>query len=78
MLLTIHPHEESKRPEDASYTLDVLARCMVSREGEGKRTTRIVPLKDPGEPIVVSVPLSQVRSPLLISIVAPVRSFFRD
>ncbi|KMT07897.1 hypothetical protein BVRB_6g145930 [Beta vulgaris subsp. vulgaris] len=54
--------EESKRPEDASYTLDVLARCMVSREGEGKRTTRIVPLKDPGEPIVVSVPLSQIYS----------------
>lgn len=52
--------EGNKKPEDASYTLDVLAKCMVSREDGAKRTTRIVSLKDPGEPVVVSVPLSQI------------------
>ncbi|CAO2828606.1 unnamed protein product [Amaranthus hypochondriacus] len=57
---SISEDEESKKPEDASYTVDVLTRCMVSREDGGRKTTKIVPLKDRGEPIVVSVPLSQV------------------
>lgn len=60
MLRIIPSDESSKKPEDASYTLDVLAKCMVSREGGAKKTTKIVPLKDPGVPVVVSVPLSQV------------------
>jgi len=51
--------EAHKKPEDASYTVDVLTRCMVRREGVGKRTTKIIPLKEPGEPFVVSIPLSQ-------------------
>lgn len=54
--------EANKKPEDASYTVDVLTRCMVSREGGGKRTTKIIPLKEPGEPFVVSIPLSQIYS----------------
>ncbi|KAH9606013.1 hypothetical protein KSS87_021032 [Heliosperma pusillum] len=53
--------EESKKPEDASYTIDVLTRCMVSKEGGAKRTTKIIPLKNRGEPLVVSVPISQAR-----------------
>ncbi|KAG8490540.1 hypothetical protein CXB51_013679 [Gossypium anomalum] len=51
-----------KRPEDASYALDILTRCNVSKDGVGKRKIKIVPLKEPGEPLVVSVPLSQVTS----------------
>ncbi|KAH1055741.1 hypothetical protein J1N35_033806 [Gossypium stocksii] len=51
-----------KRPEDASYALDILTRCNVSRDGVGKKKIKIVPLKEPGEPLVVSVPLSQVTS----------------
>lgn len=54
--------EANKKPEDASYTVDVLTRCMVSREGGGKRTRKIIPLKEPGEPFVVSIPLSQIYS----------------
>lgn len=54
--------EANKKPEDASYSVDVLTRCMVSREGGGKRTTKIIPLKQPGEPFVVSIPLSQIYS----------------
>ncbi|KAB2078359.1 hypothetical protein ES319_A06G156800v1 [Gossypium barbadense] len=51
-----------KRPEDASYALDILTRCNVSKDGVGKKKIKIVPLKEPGEPLVVSVPLSQVTS----------------
>ncbi|KAJ8422625.1 hypothetical protein Cgig2_031561 [Carnegiea gigantea] len=57
--------EANKKPEDASYTVDVLTRCMVSREKGGKRTTKIIPLKEPGEPFVVSIPLSQAMAPSL-------------
>ncbi|KAK9750052.1 hypothetical protein RND81_02G169900 [Saponaria officinalis] len=51
--------QESKKPEDANYTVDVLTRCMVSKEGEAK-TSKIIPVEDRGEPFVVSVPISQV------------------
>ncbi|KAL4311306.1 hypothetical protein GQ457_01G039310 [Hibiscus cannabinus] len=54
--------DDNKRPEDASYALDILTRCNVSKDGVGKKTIKIVPLKEPGEPLVVSVPLSQVTS----------------
>ncbi|MBA0839624.1 hypothetical protein Goarm_005330 [Gossypium armourianum] len=51
-----------KRPENASYALDILTRCNVSKDGVGKKKIKIVPLKEPGEPLVVSIPLSQVTS----------------
>ncbi|KAL2939497.1 DExH-box ATP-dependent RNA helicase DExH9 [Bienertia sinuspersici] len=51
---------DSKKPEDANYTIDVLARCMVSGEDGAEKVTKIVPLRNPGEPVVVSVPLSQI------------------
>ncbi|TYI77973.1 hypothetical protein E1A91_D06G178200v1 [Gossypium mustelinum] len=51
-----------KRPEDASYALDILTRCNVSKDAVGKKKIKIVPLKEPGEPLVVSIPLSQVTS----------------
>ena len=50
----------NKSPEDANYTVDILTRCAVSRDELSKKTIKIVPLKDPGEPVVVSVPVSQV------------------
>ncbi|XP_064952831.1 DExH-box ATP-dependent RNA helicase DExH9-like isoform X1 [Musa acuminata AAA Group] len=52
---------EDRRPEDANYTCDVLTRCFVNKEGM-KKTTKIVPLNERGEPVVVSLPLSQVDS----------------
>lgn len=41
--------------------MDVLTRCAVNRDGIGKKTIKIIPLKEPGEPVVVSVSLSQVK-----------------
>ncbi|KAL6012016.1 Exosome RNA helicase MTR4 [Asimina triloba] len=53
--------EASRRPEDANYTIDVLTRCMVDKDAVGKKSIKIVPLREPGEPIVVSLPISQVK-----------------
>jgi len=48
------------KPEDASYNVDVLTRCVVKKDKIGKKSIKIVPLKEAGEPLVVSVPISQV------------------
>uniref|UniRef100_A0A0D9XYG8 Helicase ATP-binding domain-containing protein n=1 Tax=Leersia perrieri TaxID=77586 RepID=A0A0D9XYG8_9ORYZ len=53
-------HGEDRRPEDSDYTVDVLTRCTVSKDNTGKKTMKIVSLKDRGEPVVVSLPLSQI------------------
>ncbi|KAK1313776.1 hypothetical protein QJS10_CPA06g01481 [Acorus calamus] len=52
----------AKRPEDASYTIDVLTRCVVNKDGGTKKTIKIVPLKAHGDPIVVSLPISKIHS----------------
>lgn len=57
----VYSEDANKKPEDASYTVDILTRCMVRKDEVGKRTIRIVPLKDPGEPAVISVPISQAK-----------------
>lgn len=49
------------KPEDASYKVDVLTRCVVRKDKLGKKSVEIVPLKEHGEPIVVSIPISQVK-----------------
>ena len=49
-----------RRPEDSDYTVDVLTRCSVSKDSSGKKTMKIIPLKERGEPVVISLPLSQV------------------
>ncbi|VFQ89627.1 unnamed protein product [Cuscuta campestris] len=51
-----------KKPEDADYTVDILTRCVVHKDDLGKRSTKVVPLKSPGEAAVVSVPLSKIES----------------
>ena len=45
--------------------VDVLTRCTVSRDGVLKKTIKIVSLKEPGEPVVVTVPISQAKSIIL-------------
>ena len=52
------PDDESRKPEDSNYTMNVLTRCVVSKDGVGKKTLKIVSLKGPGEPLIVSVLLS--------------------
>lgn len=59
---TVSEDDANRKPEDADYTVDVLTRCVVSKDGIGKKTIKIVPFKEPGEPVVVSVPLSQIVS----------------
>jgi len=49
-----------KRPEDSNYTVNVLTRCVVNKEMGAKKSMKIVPLNEHGEPLVVSVPLSEV------------------
>ncbi|KAJ4846922.1 ATP-dependent RNA helicase mtr4 [Turnera subulata] len=61
--------DASKKPKDANYTVDVLTRCLVSKDGVAKKKIKIVPLKEQGEPLVVSVPISQIHS------LSSVRSF---
>lgn len=52
--------DANKSPEDANYTVDILTRCTVSKDELSKKTIKIVPLKERGEPVVVSVPISQI------------------
>lgn len=59
------PDDAVKKPEDSNYTVDVLTRCVVSTNGVAKKTLKIVPLKEPGEPGVVSVSISQVKCLIL-------------
>ncbi|CAN6202858.1 unnamed protein product [Urochloa humidicola] len=56
----VKSHGEERRPEDSDYTVDVLTRCTVSKDSSGKKTMKIVHLKERGEPVVISLPLSQI------------------
>ncbi|CAN6214435.1 unnamed protein product [Urochloa humidicola] len=56
----VKSHGEERRPEDSDYTVDVLTRCSVSKDSSGKKTMKIVHLKELGEPVVISLPLSQI------------------
>lgn len=55
----IHADDVNRKPEDANYTVDILTRCSVIKDTVGKKTIKIVQLKNPGEPAVVSIPISQ-------------------
>ncbi|KAJ8529724.1 hypothetical protein K7X08_036559 [Anisodus acutangulus] len=61
----------NKKPEDANYTIDVLTRCIVQKDEVGRKTIKIVRLKDAGEPAVVSLPLSQIHSLSSVRLVIP-------
>lgn len=61
--------DASSRPEDSNFTVDILTRCVVNRDGVAKKTVRIVPLKEPGEPVVVSLSLSQVKCVVLFVVI---------
>lgn len=53
--------DASRRPEDSNFKVDILTRCVVNRDGVGKKTVRVLPLKEPGKAAVVSLSLSQVK-----------------
>ncbi|KAJ6427799.1 hypothetical protein OIU84_023240 [Salix udensis] len=52
--------DDSSRPENANYTVDVLTRCVVTKDGVAKKKIKVVPLKEPGEPLIVSIPIDQI------------------
>ncbi|KAM7278486.1 hypothetical protein ACFE04_005620 [Oxalis oulophora] len=51
--------DANRKPEEADYTISVLTRCVVNKEVT-KKKIQIVSLKEAGEPLVVSVPISQI------------------
>ncbi|XP_061367617.1 DExH-box ATP-dependent RNA helicase DExH9 [Gastrolobium bilobum] len=59
---SVSEDDASIKPEDASYNVDILTRCVVRKDKIGKKSVKIVPLKEPGEPLVVSVPISQINT----------------
>ncbi|KAF3439318.1 hypothetical protein FNV43_RR17595 [Rhamnella rubrinervis] len=71
MVKTSSQDDASKKPEDSNYTVDVLTRCLVNKDGIAKKTVKIVPLNQPGEPVVVSVSFSQINSLSSIRVVMP-------
>ncbi|KAK9164500.1 hypothetical protein Syun_005402 [Stephania yunnanensis] len=52
--------DDDNKIEEANYTVDVLTRCVVSKDAVGNKSMQIVPLKDHGEPVVVSLPISLI------------------
>ncbi|KAJ4959313.1 hypothetical protein NE237_026424 [Protea cynaroides] len=63
--------DANRKPEDANYTLDVLTKCVVNKDGVSKKSIRIVPLKEIGEPIVISIPLAQIDGLSSIRLIIP-------
>ncbi|KAJ3690967.1 hypothetical protein LUZ61_020131 [Rhynchospora tenuis] len=53
---------EDKKPEDSEYTVDILTRCVSNKEAGARTPAKIVPVNDPGEAAVISVPLSQINN----------------
>ncbi|KAI5658159.1 hypothetical protein M9H77_26952 [Catharanthus roseus] len=63
--------DANKKPEDANYTVDILTRCSVLKDAVGKKTIKIIQLKNPGEPAVVSIPISQIDGLSSVRLVIP-------
>jgi ATP-dependent RNA helicase DOB1 len=59
------------RPEDAQYTIDILTKCRANKDNSRGKIVQTVPLTEPGEPLVVAVPLSQIDSLSAIRIYIP-------
>ncbi|KAG9439082.1 hypothetical protein H6P81_019247 [Aristolochia fimbriata] len=63
--------DATKKPEDAKYTVDVLTRCEVNKDRTAKKTIKIISLTDPGEPVVISLPISQIASISSVRLIIP-------
>ncbi|KAG0478468.1 hypothetical protein HPP92_013187 [Vanilla planifolia] len=61
---------EDKSTEDSKYTVDVLTKCVVKEEGS-KKSFKIVHLKGEGDPVVISLPLSQIDNLSVIRVYMP-------
>lgn len=63
--------DANKKPEDSNYMVDVLTRCRMQKDELAKKTIRIIPIKEPGEPAIISIPLSQIDCLSSIRIIIP-------
>ncbi|XP_077211328.1 RNA helicase, ATP-dependent, SK12/DOB1 protein [Tasmannia lanceolata] len=63
--------DATRKPEDANYTVDVLTRCSVNKDEVAKKSIKIVPLREPGEPVVISLPISQIDSLSSVRLIIP-------
>lgn len=68
---SISEDDANRKPEDTDYTVDVLTRCVVRKDGISKKTIKIVQLKEPGEPLVITIPISQIINISSILMVIP-------
>ncbi|RZC44424.1 hypothetical protein C5167_037366 [Papaver somniferum] len=46
--------DSRRKPEDANYEVHVLTNGVVTKDGDGKKSIKIVPLKQRGEPVVIN------------------------
>lgn len=67
----VSEEDANKKPEDSSYMVDVLTRCRMQKDELAKNTIRIIPIKEPGEAAVISIPLSQIDCLSSIRIIIP-------
>ncbi|XP_051132574.1 DExH-box ATP-dependent RNA helicase DExH9 isoform X2 [Andrographis paniculata] len=63
--------DAKRKVEDASYTVDVLTKCKVQKDGVSRRTIKTLPLNEPGEAAVVSISISQIASLSSIRLIIP-------
>ncbi|KAG0476807.1 hypothetical protein HPP92_013648 [Vanilla planifolia] len=61
---------DNKSTEDSKYTVDVLTKCLVKEEGS-KKSFKIVHLKGEGDPVIISLPLSQIDNLSVIRVYMP-------
>ncbi|XP_073123860.1 DExH-box ATP-dependent RNA helicase DExH9 isoform X2 [Henckelia pumila] len=67
----VSEEDGSKKPEDSSYMVDVLTRCRLQKNELAKKTIRILPIKEPGEAAVISIPLSLIDFLSSIRVIIP-------
>eukprot|EP00252_Welwitschia_mirabilis_P012037 TRINITY_DN2676_c0_g1_i1.p1 TRINITY_DN2676_c0_g1~~TRINITY_DN2676_c0_g1_i1.p1 ORF type:complete len:884 (-),score=205.74 TRINITY_DN2676_c0_g1_i1:262-2913(-) len=59
------------RPEDYKYSVHVLTKCATSKDQNPRSAAHLLPWEEPGEPLVISVPLSQVDALCAIRLYIP-------
>lgn len=64
------------KAREAGYMVDILANCVTNKETSKSGTVRPIPLDETGEPLVASMPLSQIEhlSAIRVNVVKDLRS----
>ncbi|KAM0952569.1 putative RNA helicase [Dioscorea sansibarensis] len=51
---------DDKRPEDAEYNVNILTKCVLDKSVGAKKSAKCVPIREPGEAVVISLPLDLI------------------